>query len=91
MSARVTWAKGGEARVVSIAADAIALRSSVPWPPGSRIEGTVRAEGPAIVLRMKVHSSRRDGEQGFLLQGRPINLAREARERLEGLVAAEDG
>ena len=80
---RVTWARGGEARVMSITADAIALRSTVPWPPGSRIEGTVQAEGAAIVLRMKVHSSKRDGERDFMLQGRPIDLPREARERLE--------
>ncbi|MGA7121189.1 MAG: hypothetical protein WBY94_13880 [Polyangiaceae bacterium] len=86
MSARVTWTKGGEARVVSIAADAITLRSSVPWPPGSRVEGVVQTDGKPIVLRMKVHSSKREGDRDFILQGRPIDLARDARERLEGLV-----
>jgi hypothetical protein len=42
-----------------------------------------------MVLRMKVHSSRRDGDE-FLLQGRPINLARDARERLEGLLGVRE-
>jgi len=86
MSARVTWTKGGEARVVSIGADAIALRSSVPWPPGSRVEGMVQTDGKPIVLRVKVHSSKREGDRDFLLQGRPIDLARDARERLEGRI-----
>jgi hypothetical protein len=91
MSARVTWAKGGEAHVVSIAADAISLRSTVPWPPGSRIEGTVRGDGAAIVLRLKVHSSRRDGERDFVLQGRPIDLPRAAREQLEAWLRSVEG
>ncbi len=89
--ARVTWAKGGEARVVSIAADAIALRSTVPFPPGARIEGMVRADGDPVTLRMKVHSSRRDGERDFLVQGRPIDLPREARERLERWIRVAEG
>jgi hypothetical protein len=91
MSGRVIWAKGGQARVVSIASDAIVLRSTVPWPPGSRIEGTLEMEGAAVALRVKVHSSRREGERDFVLQGRPIDLTRGARERLEAWVKAEQG
>ena len=78
------WATGGEARVVSIDADAIVLRSTVPSPPGSRIEGAVLGDPPARV-RVKVHASRRQPEGDFLLQGRPIDMTRETRERLEGL------
>jgi hypothetical protein len=88
MSARVTWANGGEALVTAIAADAIELRSTVPWPPGSRVEGAVQGPGPAILLRVKVHSSRRAGERDYALQGRPIDLPREARERIEGWIRA---
>jgi hypothetical protein len=90
-SARVTWARGGEARLESIAADAIALRSTVPFPPGSRVEGTVHGDGDAITLRMKVHSSRRDGERDFLLQGRPIDLPRAARDRLAAWIRTDAG
>jgi hypothetical protein len=94
VSARVQWAKGGEAHIVSIAADAIELRSTVPAPPGSRIEGTVSEEageggtGAAIALRMKVHASRREGEgEGeYVLRGRPLDLTRDGRLRLEAMV-----
>jgi hypothetical protein len=86
VSARVDWAKGGEARIVSIAANVIVLRSTVPAPPGSRIEGTVAGAG--LVLRVKVHASRREGheKEEFMLQGRPLDLTREARERLAAMV-----
>jgi hypothetical protein len=86
MSARVTWAQGGQARIVSIAADAIVLRSTVPWPPGSRIEGTIDAGAGEVPLRVKVHSSRREAERDFVLQGRPIDLTRQLRERLEACI-----
>jgi hypothetical protein len=102
MSARVTWAQGGEAGVVSIGADAVVLRSTVPSPPGSRIEG--RVEGPADVpgavdgggagraplsLRVKVHGCKRQGEGEFMIVGRPIDLSREARDRLEAWVRGQ--
>jgi hypothetical protein len=97
MSARVTWSGGGEATLVSIAADGIVLESTVPWPPGSRVEGTVRANdgelsGPEpaqpVALRVKVHSSKRQAGGEFLVQGRPIDLTRAARERLVALLRA---
>ncbi|HEY4016172.1 MAG TPA: hypothetical protein VGM06_22710 [Polyangiaceae bacterium] len=93
MSVGVAWARGGEARIVSLSADAIALASTAPWPPGSRIEGTLTAEGLAPaggsppVLRVKVHASRRTPEGDFLVEGRPIDLGRGLRERLEALLA----
>jgi hypothetical protein len=88
MSARVAWAMGGEAWIVSIATDTIVLRSTAPAPPGSRIEGTVEADGERaeIVVRLKVHASKRVGEGAFVLRGRPLDLTREARERLEAMV-----
>jgi hypothetical protein len=87
MSVRVTWAKGGEARLLSIADDAIVLRSTVPWPPGSRIDGTAsHGASVAVALRVKVHSSRRQEQGEFVVQGRPLDLTREVRERLEAWV-----
>jgi hypothetical protein len=85
MSVHVRWAKGGEATIVSIASDSIVLRSSVPCPPGSRVEGTLDGAPPAT-LRLKVHGSKRQPEGDFLLQGRPLDLTRITRERLDALV-----
>src|SRR5258708_38924392 len=81
MSASVRWAGGGRAQVVSLDAKAIVLRSTVPSPPGSRIEGTLEGEPPAL-LRVKVHASKKQAEGDFVLEGRPRDLPRETSERL---------
>jgi hypothetical protein len=85
MSAVIRWTHGGDARVLSIYAHAIALCSTVPSPPGSRIEGTLDGDPPAR-LRMKVHSSRKQEDGTFLLEGRPLDLPRSTRERLDALL-----
>lgn len=79
------WSKGGEARIVSITANAIVLRSSVPCPPGSRVEGALGGT-PPVTLRLKVHASKRQPDGDFLLEGRPLDLTRETRERLGALL-----
>jgi hypothetical protein len=94
MSAVVRWLRGGEARVVSLdaAGRTIVLQSTVPWPPGSRVEGTLEGDrtggspGAGALLRVKVHSSRKESTGQFVLEGRPLDLARETRERLEALL-----
>ena len=86
MSAHVVWAKGGEARVVSMAGEAIVLASSVPSPPGSRIEGRF-AEAPQAIVRVKIHGSKRQPAGDFVLEGRLLDATREVRARLEGLAA----
>jgi hypothetical protein len=88
MSARVTWMSGGEASVVSLGAKAIVLRSTVPSPPGSRLEGTLVGEPPAR-LKVKVHGCKRQPEGDFELEGRPIDLTRQVRERIEAGAAAK--
>ncbi len=86
MTPHVRWAAGGEARILAIRADAISLDSTVPSPPGSRIEGEVLGVGPrATRLRVKIHASRRQPDGRFVLEGRPLDLSREAREVLESL------
>jgi hypothetical protein len=80
----VRWSKGGDARVLAITSDAITLDSSVPSPPGSRIEGTVAGDSTTL-LRIKIHASRRQPDGRFLLEGRPLDLSREARSVLERL------
>jgi hypothetical protein len=90
VSARVVWSRGGEARVVSIGAQGIVLRSTVPSPPGSRVEGLLEGEPPAT-LRVKIHASRKQPEGDYVLEGRPLDLPRETRERLERLTASASG
>jgi hypothetical protein len=87
MAPRIRWARGGEAQIVSISANGIVLRSNVPAPPGSRLEGTVERDGGAFALRIKVHASKRVAEEEFLLQARPLDLAREVRLYLERAIA----
>ena len=85
MTAHVTWAAGGEARVVSLEGGGIVLRSTVSSPPGSRIEGALAGEPPAK-LRVKIHWCRRQAEGDFVLEGRPLDMTREVRQRVEELV-----
>ncbi len=87
MTEHVRWSAGGEARVLAIRADAISLDSTVPSPPGSRIEGMIVVDESAPArLRIKVHASRRQPDGRFLLDGRPLDLSREVRALLEQMV-----
>ena len=88
MSPHVAWDRGGEAQVVSLRDDAIALVSSVPSPPGSRLEGTLAGEPPAR-LRIKVHACRRRADGAFDLEGRTLDMTRELRDRVTKLAAAD--
>lgn len=84
MTAHVRWTGGGEARVLAVGAGAVSLDSSVPSPPGSRIDGTLAfEEGGAVRIRIKVHASRRQADGRFVIEGRPLDLSRETRELLE--------
>ncbi len=88
MSPHITWAKGGTAHVVSVSGDAIVLRSTTPSPPGSRIQGKL-AGMPVATLRIKVHAARRQSEGDFVLEGRPLDLTRENRERLQAMLRGD--
>jgi hypothetical protein len=79
---RVRWVRGGEARIVSVAADEIAVCSTVAHPPGSRVEGEVAALGGRPV-RVKVHACRLQPEGDFLIRGRLLDLSRADRLGLE--------
>jgi len=84
--AHLDWDKGGAARLVAIVKEAVTLRSTIPSPPGSRLEGTLR--GGTQKVRFKIHGSKKQPEGDFVLEGRAIDLTREVREQLEALVAA---
>jgi len=77
------WSKGGEARVLSASADTVTLESTTPSPPGSRIDGALVGSGRMV--RVKVHGSKREESGRFRIDGRPIDLTREAREELVAL------
>jgi hypothetical protein len=81
----LAWVLGGEARFVVVRADAVTLESTTPSPPGSRIDG-VLVSGSLRTVRVKVHLSRREASGRFRIEGRPIDLTREAREELEAMV-----
>jgi hypothetical protein len=84
----LTWTSGGDARIVSASAAAVSLVSSVPWPPGSRVSGTL-LEPPHATVRIKVHASRAEAEGTFRIEGRALDLSRALRERLEALVSGK--
>ena len=85
----VRWSQGGEARIVALRADAISLDSTVPAPPGSRIEGTVVAgDGVPRRVRVKVHASRRQEDGRFAIEGRPLDMPRGLRTLLESVPKA---
>jgi hypothetical protein len=82
----VRWTRDGEGLFVALRDDAVVLRSTSPSPPGSRIEGLLEGQPPARV-RVKVHSSKRQAEGDFIIEGRLLDATREVRARLERLIA----
>ena len=89
----IAWVKGGHARVASIAVDAIVLSSTIPSPPGSRLEGRLLVEAGATdatgetaatsaTIRVKIHGSKRQPDGAFILEGRVLDATREVRARL---------
>jgi hypothetical protein len=87
--ARVThllWKHGGEADVVTIGAHAMTLRSTIPSPPGSRIEASL-ASDPSRTVKFKIHGSKRQPDGTFVLEGRPLDLTKDLREKLAALIA----
>ncbi len=78
----VRWLSGGFAKVVRVSADAITLSSTIPSPPGSRIDGEL-ADGAKV--RVKIHGSKKQEDGTFVLEGRPLDLTREVRDALVAL------
>jgi hypothetical protein len=87
VSAHVRWSKGGEATILSLDGDRVAVRSSTPSAPGSRPEGTL-ASGARFWI--KVARCRKD-EDGFLLEGRLLDATRDARSELQLLLQLQTG
>ena len=89
MSDQVAWiggtrgegGRGGRARVVTVEDDGVVFRSSVPVPPGGRIEGILEAM-PVVRIRVKVHQCRRVDDGSYEIAGRLLDATRDVRQRL---------
>jgi hypothetical protein len=79
------WTRGGEATLVAMDGDMVKLVSTVPWPPGARLDAEVLAT-PGVTVRIKVHASRRREDGTFAIDGRAFDVTREVRAKLEALV-----
>lgn len=86
MAMHVRWDKGGEADYVLLIGDVVTLRSTVPSPPGSRIDGALSSE-PNVKVRVKIHGSKKQADGIFVLTGRPIDLTNDTRAKIEDLMS----
>ena len=80
----ISWKKGGTASVVAADGENVTLRSTIPSPPGSRLEATFIDE-PTTPLRVKVHGSKKEEDGSFTIRGRLVDATRETRERVARL------
>lgn len=84
----VTWQKGGNASFVHVEGEHVTLRSTIPSPPGSRLEGTLLVP-PAGPINVKVHGSKKEADGTFTVRGRFVDATREIRDLLAALAASE--
>lgn len=82
-TSHVAWTKGGTASFVAATDDNVTLTSSIPSPPGSRLEGTLLSD---TAIKIKIHNSKREEDGSFTLKGRLVDFTRETRERIHALV-----
>lgn len=81
----VVWAKGGTASFLTVQNDVVTLRSTIPSPPGSRLEGSFTAD-TSTAVSVKVHGSKREPEGAFIIKGRLLDANRALRDRVAALV-----
>ncbi len=79
--AHLNWQRGGLARIFSMKDDAVVLLSTISSPPGSRIDAVLASDGETRV-RVKVHSSKKQDDGTFRIEGRLIDVTREVRARV---------
>jgi hypothetical protein len=78
MKPGLTWQKGGTATVEAFDGEAITFLSSIPSPPGSRLEGNF--EGKTV--KFKIHQCKKQESGQFELRGRTVDFVREARDAI---------
>ena len=84
--AHVAWSKGGTASFLTARDDNVTLRSTIPSPPGSRVDGTLSGE-PVVAVRVKIYGSKLEADGSFTLKGRLLEANRALRDRVASLVA----
>jgi hypothetical protein len=67
--------------VTRLSGDAVTVRSTVPSPPGSRLEDI------ELGFTMKVHTSRKQPDESFVIEGRLIDATRELRAKISDALA----
>jgi hypothetical protein len=84
MTRVLALAKGESAEIASTDGDQVTLRSSIPSPPGSSLEGSLDSH----TLRVKVRSCRKDPknsvERCFTIEGRFVSLTKAQRAAILG-------
>jgi hypothetical protein len=80
----IAWAKGGTAEVTAVDGEIVTLRSTVPTPPGMRLEGTLDGATP---LKLKSHGSKKEGDH-FVFTARLLDATRDVRALVEASVKA---
>ena len=80
----IAWAKGGTASFLSAEGENVTLRSSIPSPPGARLDATFTDE-PKTPVRVKVHGSKKEEDGSFTIRGRLVDATKETRERVQAL------
>lgn len=83
MSVPLELASGKRARLMALDGERVSLLSEEAFAPGARVE----ASGRGLRLRFKVHRCVR-GDDGFAIEGRPIDLTRVNREALAAALAS---
>jgi hypothetical protein len=84
----LVWARGGYATLELLEGERVVLISSIPSPPGSRLDASVKlGETSGANLRFKIHGSRKRADGMFVLEARPVDLTRETRASLDALLA----
>jgi hypothetical protein len=79
------WTRGGEATLVSMDGDMVKLVSTVPWPPGARMDAEL-VHSPGVLVKIKMHGSRKREDGTFDVDGRAFDMTREVRAKLLALV-----
>ena len=85
----LVWTKGGTASLLTVVQDTVTLRSSIPSPPGARLDAAFAAD-PSVTLKIKIHGSKLQPDGSFTLKGRVLEATRALRERLALLVAPSE-
>jgi hypothetical protein len=86
----IAWAKGGTATFVAAEGENVTLRSTIPSPPGSRLDATFD-DDPKTPLRVKVHGSKKEEDGSFTIKGRLVDATRETRDRVQRLATPRTG